>query len=148
MHNVLATLRPLPLLAPALLALASACEDDPWCVAQEGASATICVLDQHGEPLGADQAWWYWPPDGGSYDGEHEATCADSPTCALWTVPDTTVGDFYVSAWWRGPAHHDPACRYESFDAAAVSVAPDTLGTGVIGVAVELTLDTTAEQCE
>lgn len=114
----------------------------------DGASVTVCPLDQHGEPLGVDDAWWYWPPDGGLYDGEHEATCVDTPTCTTWTVPDDVVGDFFVSAFWSGPTHHDPTCVYESWAAQAVQVDPAGVDGRVQGVAVELALDTTEERCE
>lgn len=128
-----------------LLLFAIACEDDEWCAVAEGSSVTVCVVDQHGQPFTPEQVWWYWPPEGGSYDGEHEAECIN-PACSLWTVPDTVTGDLFVSAFWRGPAHHDPACRYESYADQAVSVDPAELGVG--GVAVELALDSTAVACD
>lgn len=137
---------PLVLALAAALLIFTACDKEPpVCVEAEGAAATVCVEDQHGAPFAPDAAYWFWPPDGGAYDGENVLECVDEG-CTVFAVPGEASGLFMVSAVWSGPIHHDPDCVYRSFDEAEVDGA--AIAAGEAEPIIVLSLDSAEEQCE
>jgi hypothetical protein len=130
----------------AALVIFTACDKEPpVCVEDGEAAATVCVEDQHGAPFAPDAAYWFWPPDGGDYDGENVLDCVDAD-CTVFLVPPEVSGLFVVSATWNGPIHHDPDCVYRSFAEAEVDGA--AIAAGTLDPIVVLSLDSTAEICE
>ncbi|MBK9368586.1 MAG: hypothetical protein IPO67_23650 [Deltaproteobacteria bacterium] len=138
--------QPLLVLSAAVLLIFTACDKEAEvCVEVGEAAATVCVEDQHGAPFAPDAAYWFWPPDGGDYDGEHVLDCVDAD-CTVFGVPTEASGLFMVSATWSGPIHHDPDCVYRSFAEAEVDGAE--IAAGGLDPIVVLTLDSTAEICD
>ena len=79
--------QPLLVLPAAVLLIFTACDKEAEvCVEVGEAAATVCVEDQHGAPFAPDAAYWFWPPDGGDYDGEHVLDCVDAD-CTVFGVP-------------------------------------------------------------
>lgn len=121
-------------------------EPEPWCVAQAGASVTVCTVDETDEPLTVREVVWFRDTDHPDYDGEHPAACADD-ACSLWAVEEQVVGELMVAARYYGPPHHDPLCAYLDDATAEVEVPDDGAGAPV-GQLVTLALDTTAATCD
>lgn len=110
-------------------------------------SAIVKVIDQNGDPLSPDDAWWYLPPNGEDEVIETAMTCLDDD-CTTFGVDLDVTGEFYVAASYSRDIEENEYCWFVGYDASPVSVQlPEDLSQWS---AVELTLlvETDMESCE
>lgn len=94
------------------------------------ASVYVRVVNHRGDPMRPDRVTWYYPPESGRFDGEHEARCI-SGGCTVWAVPVEAAGQAYVSASRSRPTD-DPYCTYTGYDARPVQASADDPPTIVL----------------
>jgi hypothetical protein len=129
-----------------LLAISSlfACQEDGNTGPCEGDAGcpndiTVIALDQNGDPVTADEVYWYFAPNSDEYDGEHPLECGDVH-CTKWVIPTAPSANFFVAGTREGPEHSDPYCGYSGYDGEPVEFAGEP-----VTIALDLSLH---EWCE
>ena len=118
----------------------SACEFEE---SGEPVSAVISIVDQNGDALTPDEAYWYLPPETDDTHAEFALECFDD-ACTQFIVPIDVVGDFYVAASYSRDVENAVDCWYQGYDASPVQVElPDDLSDWK---PIEITLEVETDQ--
>lgn len=109
------------------------------CLPTVGVPMVVCTVDEVG-PVAAEKVVWYWPPEEGAYDGDHEAECANDD-CSVWFLREPSEGSIYISGTAPGPEHDTPGCTWTYADERRVKLESEQ--RQVMDLVLELT-----ESCE
>jgi hypothetical protein len=140
-------------LTATLLATLAACEptsepnvviDPPVEVDQW--SAIVSVVDQNGQRLSPDEAYWYLPPEFDDTRTEHALECLNDD-CTEFGVSLDVIGDFYVAAIHERSVAESDLCWYAGYDASPVLVELPADMTQWAAVEITLQLDTDQMIC-
>lgn len=136
-----------------LLATLAACEptSEPNVVTEPPVDVTewsviVSVVDQNGQPLIVDEAYWYLPPEFDDERTEHPMECLNDD-CTEFGVSLDAIGDFYVAATYERSVAETDLCWYAGYDASPVLVELPADMTQWAPVEITLRLETDQMVC-
>ena len=131
-------------IATIILTNLAACElDEP----ADDVSVIVTIIDEAGQPLTPDEAYWYWTPGSDDTQSEFELDCMDED-CTQFSVPIDVTGEFYVAATYTRDVENAEDCWYHGYDASPVTVNLPTDMSLWEPVKITLQLETDLMSCE
>jgi hypothetical protein len=109
-------------------------------------SVIVTVVDQLGQPLSPDDAYWYLPPEFDDTGTEYALECLNDD-CTQFGVPLDTTGEFYVAATYERAITGNEFCWYTGYDGEPVLVEHPADMSQWAAVEITLQLDTDLEAC-